>query len=148
MAHNVDIVDNDANWLHWGQLVDYWIHNNNMTRPQTVSQLNDALNNGNNPLHVVIQATVLGNPGRGVNIRDYPDDANPPPYNAPIQIWLPTLRMIANDINLLHGPGPYPLHSFYDMCYVSPVRRTNFTQSQLREIMLRRVGEYVINECM
>jgi hypothetical protein len=145
MAHNIDIVNNDANWLAWGQLVNHWIRHPDVTRPTTVKQLKDALA-GANPLGVVVAGTVQGVDDRPVNLGNYPDDPSDP--HTPIQIWLPSARMLDNDIARLNAPGPYPLNSFYDICYVAPVRRNNCTKAELESIMLRRVGEFVTNECL
>jgi hypothetical protein len=146
MPHNVDIADGDDNWLAWGRLVDYWIRHPDASRPTTVKEFNDALQ-GHNPMGIVVRGKAHGADDRAVKIIPYPDDPVHP-FAAPIWITLPTARMLNDDIILLNAPGPYPLQSFYDMCYVAPVRRNNFTEVELKEIMLRRVGEYVINECM
>ena len=145
MTHNVEITNTDANWLAWGQLVDFWIRHPHMPRPETVGELRDALS-GNNPLKILVEAVIHGSDSRPVEIEFYPDIVADP--KAPIYIMLPTARMLDDDKNLLKPNQPYPLNSFYDANYMNPTPKKPLPLSELEEMMLRRLGEYVVNECM
>jgi hypothetical protein len=46
--HNVNIVDNNANWLAWGNLVLNWVNGTQAT-PQTVSELRAQMAAANPP---------------------------------------------------------------------------------------------------
>lgn len=143
-AHNIDIVNTAANWLRWGELVLHWI-NDPTDRPQTVRDLRLAMAANN------VQGTVwAGNPDdpdRDVRIEDYPG-------TGPIIIPLPTPDMIARDVAILRrhwekppGQRLYPLPNFYAAVY-GGAARVDMTEAQMKAMAKRRLGEYVINECM
>ncbi len=146
-AHNIDIVNTAANWLRWGQLVLFWIENPD-ERPENVRDLRRAMAM---VLPLPVQGTVWAgdpdDPDRPVRIEDYPG-------TGPIIIPLPTLDMIARDKRILDriltaggGVGKYPLPRFYNAAYANP-ERADLNQAQMYDMALRRLGEYVINECM
>ena len=140
--HNVVITDTDENWLAWGKLVDKWIDNPG-SRPTTVQLLRDAMDNANPRVY----GTIKGNPGRGVQVVPY--------SGSNILIPIPTRAMVNEDIRILQGvlnnpPGQrnYPLPQFYRRIFRGAAM-TDFTSlSDLEDMAKRRLGEYVINECM
>lgn len=145
-AHNVDIVNTAANWLRWGQLVLYWIEHPD-DRPETVGDLRLAMAAATPPVQGTIWAGDPDDPDRPVRLEDYPG-------TGPIIIPLPTLDMIARDKRILDriltaggGVGKYPLPGFYNAAYANP-QRADLNQGQMYAMALRRLGEYVINECM
>ena len=91
--------------------------------------------------HNVVGTVQSADPNKPVNVLPYPAGA--------IIIPIPTPPMIATDVAILTGiaPGPYPLPSFYsDIFGMAPQKI--YTLPQLKDMALRRLGEYVINECM
>jgi hypothetical protein len=138
--HNVHIVDNNANWLAWGNLVLAWVNNTQPT-PNTVADLRTQMQNAN------VQGQVQGNPNRGVTFVMYP-------VNGAIVIPLPNPGMVQSDNQFLrqlaHGGGgqaPYPLPAFYSVCFGGTAPAALSLQ-ELLDMEARRIGEYVINECM
>lgn len=136
--HNVTITpDTDANWLAWGQLVLSWVPPAAAAqRPTNVLQLKQAM------AAAGVQGNVVGNNTRAVNVTPYDG-------TGPIIIPIPTPPMVAADVALLTtmAPCPYPLPSFYSTAFggsPQPILNLN----QLKAIATRRLGEYVINECM
>jgi hypothetical protein len=136
--HNVNIVDNNANWLAWGNLVLNWVNGTQAT-PQTVSELRAQMAAAN------VQAQVQGNPNRGVTFVVYP-------VNGAIVIPLPNAGMVQQDNQYLRqlahgGTAPYPLPAFYSVCFGGTAPAALALQ-ELLDMEARRIGEYVINECM
>jgi hypothetical protein len=142
--HNINIVNTDPNWLAWGRLVFKWINGGPAAGPgypagppTTVAHLRAQMAD---PAHNVV-GTVTGAPGKPVDVI---------PYTAgSIVIPIPTPAMIAADVATLTAiaPGPYPLPSFYSDIFATAPQKI-YTLPQLKEMALRRLGEYVINECM
>jgi hypothetical protein len=94
---------------------------------------------------------VRGNdPNRGVTITVYDasDDAQA------VTITIPSIDMIKQDQDFLEaawnaGRRDYPLESFYDAMYDGPKRRFTAEEDEyFKKMGKRRLGEYVINECM
>jgi hypothetical protein len=138
--HNVTIVDNNANWLAWGNLVLAWVNGTQGT-PQTVSDLRAQMAAAN------VQGQVQGSPQRGVTFVVYP-------VNGAIVIPLPNPGMVQSDNQLLRQlthngaqPAPYPLPAFYSVCFGGAAPAALGLQEML-DMEARRIGEYVINECM
>jgi hypothetical protein len=138
--HNVNITDNDANWLKWGNLVLSWITDPG-ARPGDVAGLKAAMATAG------VAGSVEGPDTRSVNIVDYSDAG-------PIVIPLPTLTMVQFDKTLLDaiaakpsGQRQYPLPTFYAAIF-GGAQKVDFTKAMLHDMALRRLGEYVINECM
>jgi hypothetical protein len=146
--HNITIVNTDANWLLWGQLVLQWINGGPPARtiaptypagpPATVAHLQAQMAHA---LPNPVLGNVQGAPGKPVNVISYPPGA--------IIIPIPTPGMIAADVATLTaiGTGPYPLPSFYSDIFSTAPQKI-YTLPQLKHMALRRLGEYVINECM
>jgi hypothetical protein len=134
--HNITITNTDANWLAWGQLVLKWI-NGTQAPPTDVAGLRAQMSGAVPP----VLGTVQGAPAKPVNVISYPPGA--------IIIPIPTQAMIAADVATLNGiaPGPYPLPSFYSDIFSTAPQKI-YTLPQLKGMALRRLGEYVINECM
>jgi hypothetical protein len=138
--HNITITDTTNNWLAWGNLVLAWVNGTQAT-PQTVQDLRTQMTAAN------VQGQIQGNPNRAVTFVMYP-------VNGAIVIPLPNPGMVQSDNQLLrqltHGgtqPAPYPLQSFYSVCFggAAPVP---LSLQLLLDMEARRIGEYVINECM
>lgn len=145
-AHNIDIVNTPANWLRWGELVMHWI-DDPTDRPETVRDLRLAMANATPPIQGTVWAGDPDDPDRPVRIEDYPG-------TGPIIIPLPTPDMIARDLRILrrHWERPvgqrfYPIPGFYAAIY-GGVAKVDMTEPQMRALAKRRLGEYVINECM
>lgn len=140
--HNVSIDNDNANWGRWGDLVNGWINGTVTRRPTTVAQLRAAMTTAG------VHGTVQGAANRGVTFVN---------YNAatgPIIIPLPTAAMVAADEDLLNtiatqpiGQRRYPLPTFYAVAF-GGAAMVDLSQSELRAMGRRRLGEYVINECM
>ena len=111
-------------------------------RPDRVDRLRTALTGAN------VRGTVedLGNPLRQVEIRTYPGTGN-------IIIPIPTEAMALRDWKYLEGEWDagrktYPLPDFYSSLFQGNPPAKVLTRPELRQIAKRRLGEYVINECM
>jgi hypothetical protein len=159
----VDILDDDSNWLRWGELVKGWIFDS-IPRPRNVKELRAVLANA----HIV--ANVDGADDREVKIYTYEHD-DP---DKPIEIPIPNDKMLRkkllkqgitldddgnplpngpdNDTHIHehnpfpYNPHPYPLPLFYDLAYPSPpTTRMGFWEAY--RFAMRRIGEYTVNEC-
>ena len=140
MPHNVQITDNNANWLRWGNLVLAWA-NGTQTLPQTVADLRTQMAAAN------VQGQVQGSPQRTVTFVVYP-------VNGAIVIPLPNPGMLQSDNQYIRGltgngnhPAPYPLPAFYAVCF-GGAAEVPLGLQELLDMEARRIGEYVINECM
>jgi hypothetical protein len=140
MPHNVQIVDNSANWLTWGNLVLAWV-NNTQQAPTTVAELRTQMANAG------VQGQIQGNPNRGVSCITYP-------VNGAIVIPLPNASMVQADNQYLRhlaqqggGTAAYPLPIFYSACF-GAAPPAQLSLQELLNMEARRIGEYVINECM
>jgi hypothetical protein len=140
--HNINIQDSNSNWTHWGNLVKGWIDGTITPRPTTVGQLRTAMTGAG------VIGTVKGDPARGVTLVDYN------PVTGPIIIPLPTKEMVEIDEDLLvwismrpSAYRQYPLPTFYAVAFGNAAM-VPLTQSELLEMGRRRLGEYVVNECM
>ncbi len=138
--HNITIDDDNGNWVRWGALVESWINSPN--RPTTVEALRVAM------AQARVAGTVQGAPDRGVTFWDYGTPTDP------IGIPLPAQAMIDHDKRLLDAialrpPGQrhYPLPGFYAVVF-GGAHKVDLGKAELEAMMLRRLGEYVINECM
>lgn len=146
--HNIIIKDIDSNWTAWGKLVRDWIENPG-NRPTTVGNvttpalgtLRRAMADGG------VTGIVTGPAARGVTFVDYSDAGN-------IVIPLPTKAMVRVDERYLdwvamQAPGRcnYPLPSFYAVAF-GGAAMVDLNADQLQKMGARRLGEYVINECM
>jgi hypothetical protein len=138
MPHNVQIVDNSANWLAWGNLVLAWVNNTQAT-PNTVAELRTQMGAAG------VQGQIQGNPNRGVTFVVYP-------VNGAIVIPLPNAGMVQQDNQYLRqlahgGTAAYPLPTFYSVCF-GGAPPAQLSLQELLNMEARRIGEYVINECM
>jgi hypothetical protein len=139
ITHNINIDDDIDNWLRWGNLVLSWV--NGATLPTTVAQLKAQM------AAASVNGTVKGPNSRGVTFVVYPVDGA-------IVIPLPNPDMVDVDNKYLRQlahnggqPVPYPLQSFYSACF-GGAPQVNFSLQELLNMEARRIGEYVINECM
>lgn len=144
--HNIIIKDIDANWTAWGKLVRDWIDNpgnrpGTVGTPTTAGTLRHAMATGG------VTGIVTGGPARGVTFVDYSDGGN-------IVIPLPTKNMVRVDERFLdwvamQAPGHchYPLPSFYAVAF-GGASMVDLSAAELQKMGARRLGEYVINECM
>ena len=126
----VIIADDDENWRKWGELVVSWI-NNPLTRPATTSALKT----------IMRQKTIAGDvPGadRAIEFVDYAD-------NGPLYLALPSVAMLAAKLATVTF-GPYPLPGFYTIAF-GGATKVNLTPAVSLAFALRRIGEYVVNEC-
>jgi hypothetical protein len=138
--HNIDITDNVDNWLRWGNLVMSWV-NSAMQTPRTVGELKAQMHTAG------VDGTVRGPDTRVVTFVVYP-------VNGAIVIPLPNAPMVQKDSDYLKQltnngmrPAAYPLQSFYSACFAG-APPAQFTLQELLNMEARRIGEYVINECM
>jgi hypothetical protein len=139
--HNVNITDTDENWVAWGKLVFKWITNAS-SRPTTVQLLRDAMRNATPRVY----GDIRGAGTRAVQIIPY--------SGANILIPIPTDAMIEADKALLQaiaggpvGERHYPLPEFYRLAF-GGAAQVDMTFDEMKDMALRRLGEYVINECM
>jgi len=138
--HNIDIVDNVDNWLRWGNLVLSWVNQATQT-PNNVGALKAQMTAAG------VDGHVKGADSRGVTFVVYP-------VNGAIVIPLPNAPMVQADNHYLRQlthngtqPAPYPLQSFYSACFAG-APPAQFSLQELLNMEARRIGEYVINECM
>ena len=137
------------NWLRWGTLVDGWIFNEPPNRPRNVGELEDQMLAQPNPMTgVKLAGTAAPVPP---NERNRP--VNVAPYNngsGPITINIPHRLMAEIDKSWLAQQGSiaYPLPTFYAGMFVGPPALAILDSAELEKMRKRRVGEYVINECM
>jgi hypothetical protein len=130
----VEIVNDNQNWLNWGNLVLTWIRDAHQ-RPQTVGKLREQMRT-----HCV-EGTVAGPDTRPVQISSY---INAP--NDPLEIMLPNQQMLDARLATVRA-GPYnfmPL--FYDIAF-GGAPRVNLSQQEALDFASRRIGEYSVNEC-
>jgi hypothetical protein len=139
-THNIDIDDDIANWLRWGNLVLSWVNQTTQT-PNTVAGLKTQM------AAAGVNGHVKGANGRGVTFVVYP-------VNGAIVIPLPNADMVNVDNKYLRdltnggaNPAAYPLQSFYSACFQG-APPAQFSLQELLNMEARRIGEYVINECM
>jgi hypothetical protein len=148
--HTVHFADTPENWSKWGRLVDGWVFGT-ITRPGNVGVLEDQMLDRPNGVYVMTGVELVGIPApaspqqrrRPVNIRPYDNTGG-----RPIDINIPHEDMARADQTWLAslGSSPYPLASFYSAMFSgAPL---TFSSDELEEMRRRRVGEYVINECM
>jgi hypothetical protein len=138
--HSIMIKDEDSNWTSWGNLVRNWIDNPG-TRPANVGALRTAMTGAG------VVGLVAGGANRGVTFVDYTDGGN-------IVIPLPTPAMVRVDERLLKwiamraaGQCKYPLPTFYAVAF-GGAAMVDLSENELLAMGTRRLGEYVINECM
>jgi hypothetical protein len=137
--HNINIEDDNDNWTRWGDLVKGWI-DNAAIRPATVGALRSAMATAG------VIGIVEGADSRGITYAGY--------GGANITIPLPTQDMVQFDEVLLdgiamHPPGQrhFPLPTFYVVAFGGQPM-VDLGIAELRAMARRRLGEYVINECM
>jgi hypothetical protein len=94
-----------------------------------------------------VTGNVKGDPQRGITFVVYPK-------NGAITIPLPNDDMLKLDEaylrTLTHNgtqPAAYPLQSFYAVCF-GGAAEVPLSLQEMLDMEARRVGEYVINECM
>lgn len=139
-VHNVHIDNDNANWLRWGNLVMAWI-NGTQAVPQKVKDLNDQMSAAG------VRGKAEGGDNRRVDFPRYP-------VGQGVVIPLPDKTMMDADTQLLidltnngTNSAPYPLPDFYAVCF-GGAPRVALSLQELKDMEARRVGEYVINECM
>jgi hypothetical protein len=133
----VDIQDDAANWLRWGELVRSWVFDRN-TRPATTADMQIQMNDH----HVVGQ---VPGPSRPVKFIDYDDDK--------LYFPLPSTTMVLNDESELHviagraqGQRHYPLPTFYAIAF-GGAPEVDLSDTEMLAFGRRRLGEYTIQEC-
>lgn len=143
LLHNVNIKDTDENWLKWGRLVLSWIEGN-VARPRRVDTLKAQMRAAGLTDE---DFSVRGADNRVVEVTDYPGVG-------PIVIPVPTERMVDLDkaelirlAALPSGRRKYPTPAFYGRIY-GGAAKVDMDQVEMFQMALRRLGEYVINECM
>lgn len=144
--HNIIIKDQDNNWTSWGNLVRDWIDNPG-NRPATVGTPTTPGTLRHALVAAGVTGLVTGGANRGITFADYQDAGN-------IVIPLPTRAMVRVDERFLDwtsmqaaGRCNYPLPSFYAIAF-GGAAMVDLNQTELRAMGVRRLGEYVINECM
>jgi hypothetical protein len=145
--HSVAFDDTDANWLKWGEIVNGWIFGT-LNEPHNLGELEDImLGYPYNMTGVMLAGVVAPNPDRTrpVNVTAY----NNHTPGQPIKIHIPDSAMALSDKDWLAGEGnrTYPVPSFYSAMFGGQAL-VALTPAMLEEMRKRRVGEYVINECM
>lgn len=142
--HNINIRDNNNKaWLDWGKLVFEWIAGTT-ERPTTVGVLKQQMRDAGLTDE---EFSVRGADDREVQVTDYPG-------TGPIVIPIPTDDMIDDDMRELariaagaSGTRHYPIPRFYNIIY-GGAPKVDMTLVQMNQMARRRLGEYVINECM
>jgi hypothetical protein len=129
----INIIDDNENWLKWGNLLQTWIDSEG-GRPTSVGALRGQL------AKYGIDATVAGPDEKAVVIQAYPDSGNE------LVIMIPTAAMRDAKLATVR-PGPYnvmPL--FYDIAY-GGAPRAPLSAQEAHNFAIRRIGEYSVNEC-
>lgn len=153
--HSVQFEDTPGNWLQWGKLVEAWI-NDQASRVRKWGDLEDQMLARVGPLQGTTPITLVKIGGmntplsaqdrnNNVQIKEY-NNHNP---NKIITINIPDKAMKDADKDWLAGEGmrTYPVPTFYsEMFGYAPL--VIVSSAVLEDMRLRRVGEYVINECM
>jgi hypothetical protein len=130
----IQIVDDNDNWLKWGNLVQMWIDDGE-SRPTDVRELRAQLNGKG------IKAEVAGADDRLVQIQSYDDSPD-----GTLVIMVPTSGMRDAKMATV-GPGPYAnMPLFYDIAFAGAAR-ANLSAQEARDFAVRRIGEYSVNEC-
>jgi hypothetical protein len=146
--HTVHFDDTDANWLKWGEIVDGWIFNT-LAQPNDAGGLQDQMLAQPYPMTGV----KIGGISPPLTQQERNRPVNIMPYNnqgaQPIKIHIPDSGMALLDKNWLAGEGnrTYPVPTFYSAMF-GGAPLVVLTSAVLEEMRKRRVGEYVINECM
>jgi hypothetical protein len=143
--HNINIVDNNANWLNWGTLVQDWVYMR-QALPQNVGQLKAQMD-GRGIQYVI-------DPKKSPDTRGVTFIVYPVKPGDPITIPLPDKSMVDADTKYLTSltnngtkPSPYPLQAFYSVCF-GGAAEVPLSLQEILNMEARRIGEYVINECM
>jgi hypothetical protein len=142
--HIVVFTDNDDNWKRWGTLVDYWIDQPINKRPHDIAGLGAQMEGAGITGVLLAGHPVLNHPDptRPVNVNTYDHSVR-----RPIVIPVPTAAMRDADRSTLTGNTTYPLPLFYTTIFGSAPTKI-FSKAELDDMAKRRLGEYVINECM
>lgn len=141
--HNINLRDDNRVWYRWGQLVFEWIQGTT-ERPKTVECLRQQMRDAG---LTDDDFSVVGPDDREVQVTDYPG-------TGPIVIPVPSDDMIDRDMLELAkiaggatGTRHYPTPNFYSLIY-GGASKVDMTLVQMNQMARRRLGEYVINECM
>ena len=136
----VKFKDTPDNWSKWGQLVKSWIDNAG-TRPHKVSDLKTQMG-------AIEEVSVPFDDNETVHFENY--SAGELKFRLPTKEQVKAaeddLDAIAGGALGLAGPRHYPLPSFYPTAF-GPVLEVNLSPLVMRDMGLRRLGEYVIQEC-
>jgi hypothetical protein len=140
----IDIGDDAANWMKWGQLVQDWACGAT-PRPTDAAMMQQQISDRG------ITARVPGcddKPPRPVIFYQYGDYPGTGYSSVPLTLPLPSCKMIQDDQAALsaNAPEPYPLPSFYPIAFGGAPEVT-LNQTELLAFALRRLGEYVIQQC-
>jgi hypothetical protein len=129
----INIVDDNENWLRWGNLLQTWIDSEG-ERPTSVGALRGQLSKYG------IEASVAGPDEKTVVIQAYPDSVNQ------LVIMIPTPAMRNAKLATVK-PGPYDVMPlFYDIAY-GGAPRVPLSAQEAHNFAIRRIGEYSVNEC-
>jgi hypothetical protein len=139
-VHNVHIDNDNANLLRWGNLVVAWIKGT-QPLPQKVKDLNDQMTNAR------VRGKAEGGDNRRVDFPRYPvGQAVVIPLPDPTMMDADTQSLIDSTHNGTNS-APYPLPTFYSVCF-GGAPPAQLSLQELKDMQARRIGEYVINECM
>jgi hypothetical protein len=129
----IDILDDNENWLKWGNLLQTWIDSAG-ERPTSVGELRHQLTKNG------ISATVAGPDEKTVTIQSYHD------ADDELVIMIPSKAMRDAKLATVR-PGPYTVMPlFYDIAF-GGAPRVNLSAQEAHNFAIRRIGEYSVNEC-
>ena len=129
----IDILDDNENWLKWGNLLQTWI-DSAAERPTSVGELRSQLEKNS------IRATVAGPDEKTVTIQSYHDSDDE------LVIMIPSRAMRDAKLATVR-PGPYTVMPlFYDIAY-GGAPRVNLSAQEAHNFAIKRIGEYSVNEC-
>jgi hypothetical protein len=140
----INIGDNPANWVKWGQLVQDWACGATQW-PTDAAMMQSQIDDRG------ITGTVPGcndKPPRQVVFYQYSDYPGPGYSPVPLIMPLPSCKMIQDDQAALRvgAPKPYPLPSFYPDAF-GGASEVPLDEAELLAFALSRLGEYVIQQC-
>jgi hypothetical protein len=122
----------DADRVAWGQLVKGWARGE-VSRPTSLDDLRMQCRDR----------------GISINVPDYVKDiafVQQPADVLTVRLPAPDLVEIA-EMNAAESRSGYPLPSFYQQIYRSPVPNAALSREEKLDLHAARVGEYAINQC-
>jgi len=127
----VIIDDDNDNWRKWGDLLLSWVDQTEKNRPTTTGGLQKMMQDKG------IKGSVPG-PDRKFELIDYSEEGT-------LYVGLPSAAMLREKLSTV-TEGAYPLPLFYKVAF-GGAAEVNLTREESLAFAVRRIGEYVVNQC-